>query len=91
MQNTAMHHDSVVSLRFEGKWPPRGEHFASRYGLSILANFCPARETFDILHRTDMSLITFSGNDEVIAFVTDEKMIHDDGVAKTFRNEIMKM
>ena len=39
MQKTAMHHGSVVSLRFEGKWPPRGEHFASRYGFSILAIF----------------------------------------------------
>ena len=96
LSTTAMHHGSVVSLRFEvlrssfeEKWPPRGEHFASRYGFSILADFCPARETFNILHRTGRSLTTFSGKDEVIAFVTNEKMTHDDRVAKKFWNEII--
>ena len=87
MQKTAMHYGSVVSLCFEGKWPPRCEHFASRYGFSILADFCPARETFNILHTTGRSLTTFSGKNEVIAFVTDETMIHDDRVSKTFWNE----
>ena len=57
---TAMHQGSVVSIRFEGKWPPRGEHFGWRYGFSILADFCLERETFDIFHRTDRSLTTFS-------------------------------
>ena len=47
MQKNAMHHGSVVSLLFEVKWPQQGEHFASRYGFSILADFCPARETFN--------------------------------------------
>ena len=52
------------------------------------SDFCPSRETFNILHRTGRSLTTFSGKDEVIAFVTDEKIIHDDRVAKKFWNEI---
>ena len=30
IEKTAMHHGSVVSLQLEGRWPPRGEHFASR-------------------------------------------------------------
>ena len=62
--------------------------FCFEDGFSILADFCPARETFNILHRTGRPLTTFSGKDEV-TFVTNEKMIHDDRVAKTFWNEII--
>ena len=47
------------------------------------------RGTFNIYHGTDRSLPAFSGKDEAIAFVTDEKMIHDDQVAKKFWNEII--
>ena len=79
-----MHHGRVVLPCIERKWPPRGEHFASWNGFSILADFCPARETFNILHRT-----VDPGKDDVIAFFTDEKSIYDDRVAKTFWNEII--
>ena len=53
------------------------------------SGFFPARETFNILNRTGRSLTTFSGKDKVIAFLADEKMIHDDRVAKKFWNEII--
>ena len=47
------------------------------------------RERHLIFSIEQVSLTTFSGRDAVIAFVTDEKMIHDDRVAKTFWNEII--